>query len=259
MAWMDIAQLGISGMGLFNSIFGNKNTAQQQYEYNLALQREQQNWLEKMSSTAHQREKEDLLAAGFNPLLALNNGASTPNGGLNSLGSDLSSAQNMERQNKINAILGFANLAQNQQSVNSASNLQNAQAQNQLADAGLKTVQTIQNKLETLFRKKDLDNYEKRFAIELEKGMTDILRGQVSSAREANAIQLDNYNSKSNRINANANNMKAVAYKNLASATEKYTNERSRGYGIPELIDKTIEGIWNRRGLNKFIKYERTF
>lgn len=47
------------------------------------LQKIQQDWAEKMSSSAYQRSRKDLEAAGYNPILALGNGgASTPSAGM---------------------------------------------------------------------------------------------------------------------------------------------------------------------------------
>lgn len=53
---------------------------------NIASAREQMAFQERMSSTAHQREVNDLRTAGLNPVLSANSGASTPVGSSATLG-----------------------------------------------------------------------------------------------------------------------------------------------------------------------------
>lgn len=78
-----LASWAPSLLGLAGDVYSARQLSTGQESANqasLASAREQMQFQERMSSTAHQREVEDLKLAGLNPVLSANAGASSPSG-----------------------------------------------------------------------------------------------------------------------------------------------------------------------------------
>lgn len=91
--------------------------------------RKNREWQERLSNTAHQREVNDLLAAGLNPILSANGGASTPSGAVGQGYASAGAKADVDMTNAMNALSSLMTPM-----LNSATTLQSLKIQDMIQD-----------------------------------------------------------------------------------------------------------------------------
>ena len=124
-----------------------EKAAEQQYQHNLALQKQQQDWNEYMYKNRYQFQRQDLEKAGINPLFGMGQAPSVTSG-TNSVGmADMVGEQN----NKFNQMMSLLDFGQNLSAKRAQTKLIERQAQTEEQNTLLRTAEVLEKQINNKF------------------------------------------------------------------------------------------------------------
>lgn len=191
-------------------------SAKKSFKYNQRLIQMQQNWQERMSNTAHQREVSDLRAAGLNPILSATGGsgasvgsASAPSVSVENPAEAGFSAMNMFNERKLTK--------QQEKTSKSQEQLNNSTKDNTDVNTGNQRLQSENIKSENARIKQETLNSARKTEAEIK-----VLNAQEANIREN--TKYVRYGAETNRIGANASVSSARAA-NVSAGAQQYNSQ----------------------------------